>query len=168
MYMNQPGSVRDGTLGALMRQPGAINEGTLGALMRQPGSVNEGSLGILMPQPRAVRDGSLGILARPGRTMEHIQRRRYPRPGSWAPLWPFHGVGATPQAVASRMATATNRGLCLQGCQKQPKRSFGGCVSRCTSAYPLRGLGEIAVTSWAWLAGGAALLGAVVVMARRR
>jgi hypothetical protein len=80
------------------------------------------------------------------------------------------GLGAAPTAsdIAAKMAAATARGTCLKSCEGQPGVRFGGCVSGCLQRYPLHGLGaEMTTTNWLWLAGGVALLGAVVFVATR-
>jgi hypothetical protein len=208
MLMRQPGSVNEGSLGALMRQPGSVNEGSLGILQAQPGSYSDGSLGILMAQPKALTDGVLGALIPTGR-----KRRRHGVHGLGADLtWMhtggryaarnasaaaasrqasamaasyakymaarsaaqkaassatfLHGLGAPPAAIAARMSSATNRGICLSRCKTSP--NFAGCVKGCVSRYPLQGLGAITMPSWGWMAGGVVLLGAVAYLATKR
>jgi hypothetical protein len=80
------------------------------------------------------------------------------------------GLGAAPQTVAAKMASATARAVCLKNCEKRPGAAFAPCVSSCLNQYPLHGLGAetpAGDTSWLWIVGGVALLGAVVVMASR-
>lgn len=140
MYMAQPGSVNEGTLGALMRQPGSVNEGSLGVLMRQPGSFSDGSLGILMPQPTARADGILGAIVPTPR-----RRRRRGLHGLGAPsLSPTIYQGPSPAQIAAQQganaaaAAAASAAAAAAARAKPTARQLfiTRCQSRCTSARP--------------------------------
>jgi len=187
--MKQPGAYADGSLGVLVAQPKARRDGVLGGLMKQPGAYADGSLGAtLMRQPGAYADGSLGRLGKPGGFFSTLTSRPPPTAGQFAvaakrraaeaaraaarqqaaaaKARAVHGLGDA-ATLAAKMNIATNRGVCMQACQRQPK-TFGRCIKTCAKQYPLQGLGEMTTTNWLWIAGGVAVVGALVFMAKKR